>query len=373
MNIYKKFVKPILFKQDPEKVHERSTRLGRAIGKNLFTKKITSCVFDYNHKKLEQDLFGIHFRNPIGLSAGFDYNIDLAKIIGDVGFAFSSGGTVTYNEYEGNVRPRLARLPKSQSLLINKGFKSKGIKKVLDNITFTKHNSAQMGISIGATNSPNTCTPEAQIDDIIKSFEYLVQHETAEKFAYYELNISCPNVAGSGALTDPDVLENLLSRVRKIELKKPLFVKFQLEIEWEHAKELMDIILKYNVDAVIIANLLKKKSNYHFDSEEINNIINSDLKGNFAGKCTEELSNELIGKVYQEYGNQIKIIGVGGVFSVDDAYEKIKRGASLVQLITGMIFEGPQLIKKINKGIVKKMKQDGFETIDEVVGSYYKK
>ena len=321
---------------------------------------------------MEQDLFGIHFRNPLGLSAGFDYNIDLAKIIGDVGFAFSSGGTVTYNEYEGNPKPRLARLPKSQSLLINKGFKSKGIKAVLDNITFTKKNSAQMGISIGATNSANTCTSGTQIDDIIKSFEYLVSHKKAEQFAYYELNISCPNVMGSGALTDPDVLENLLSRVRKIELKKPLFVKFQLEIEWDHAKELMDIIVKYNVDAVIIANLLKKKSNFAFDENEIGEILEKELKGNFSGKSTEHLSNELIGKVYQSYGDKIKIIGVGGVFSADDAYEKMKRGASLVQLITGMVFEGPQLIKKINKGIVKRMKQDGFENIQDLVGSYYK-
>ncbi len=372
MNMYKKLVKPILFKQDPETVHERSTRLGSCMGKTFLTKKITSCLFNYKNKKLEQDLFGVHFRNPIGLSAGFDYNIDLAKIIGDVGFAFSSGGTVTNKEYEGNVRPRLARLPESKSLLINKGFKSKGIKAVLDNITFTHHNPAQIGISIGATNSPDTCAPAAQIDDIIESFNYLVSHEKAKQFAYYELNISCPNVAGSGALTEPEVLEELLSQIRKIDLKKPLFVKFQLEIEWNHAQQLIQIMINHNIDAVIISNLLKKKSNYKFNESEINEIIDNKLKGNFSGKATEELSNELIGRVYQEFGNQIKIIGVGGVFSVEDAYLKMQRGASLVQLITGMVFEGPQLIKNINRGIVKMMKRDGFETLNEVIGSYYK-
>ena len=211
--LYKHIFKPILFKQDPEDVHVRFTKTGAFLGRFRATKFFVKTLFNYQNKKLEQDLFGIHFKNPLGLSAGFDYNIDLAKIIGDTGFAFSSGGTVTNREYEGNAKPRLKRLPKSQALLINKGFKSLGIKKVLENISFTQYNSAHIGISIGATNSPDTCTPDAQIADIIESFNYLINHEKAEKFAYYELNISCPNVAGSGALTDPVVLEKLLSKL----------------------------------------------------------------------------------------------------------------------------------------------------------------
>lgn len=373
MNIYKKVIKPILFKQDPEIVHEGFTKFGIFIGKFWLTKKITKLFFYYKNKKLEQNYFGIHFKNPIGLSAGFDYNVELSKVIGDIGFAFASGGTVTYNEYEGNTKPRLKRLPRSKSLLINKGFKSKGIKKVLKNISFTKINSAQIGISMGATNSPNTCTSDAQIFDILESFKYLINHKKAEKFAYYELNISCPNVAGSGALTEPNVLENLLSELRKLDIKKPLFVKFQLEIEWNHAKELIQIMINHNVDAVIIANLLKKKSNYGFDKKEINEIIDNNLKGNFSGKSTEELSNDLIGRVYQEFGNQIKIIGVGGIFSAEDAYEKIKRGASLVQLITGMVFEGPHLIGGINKKLVSFLERDEYENLSEVIGSYYEK
>lgn len=372
MNIYKKIIKPILFTQDPEKVHNGFTRLGIFMGKFWLTKKITKLLFYYKHKKLEQNYFGIHFKNPIGLSAGFDYNVDLTRSIGDIGFAFCSSGTVTYGEYAGNAKPRLKRLPKSQSLLINKGFKSAGIKKVLNNVSFTQYNPAQIGISLGATNSPNTCASETQIFDILESFKYLIHHKKAEKFAYYELNISCPNVAGSGALTEPRVLENLLSEIRKLPLKKPLFVKFQLEIEWEHARELIQIMIKHNVAVVIIANLLKNKSNFNFDRNEIGEIIDNKLKGNFSGKPTEVLSNELIGKVYKEFGNQIKIIGVGGVFSAEDAYEKIKQGASLVQLITGMIFEGPQLIGEINKKLVIFLERDGYKNISEAIGSYYK-
>ncbi len=372
MNLYKKIIKPILFKQDPEYVHNRFTRIGVFLGNYLFLKRIIKLLFYFeNKKRLGQNLFGIDFKNPIGLSAGFDYNIQLTKVLGDIGFAFMSGGTVTYNFYEGNKKPRLARLPKSKSLLVNKGFKSFGIKKVLDNVSFTSYNSAKVGISIGATNSPLICDPEAQVKDILKSFKYLMQNEKKDNFSYFELNISCPNVAGSGVLTDQDVLDNLLSEIRKIIGKKVLFVKFQAEIEWGEARELVKIMINHNVDAIIVANLLKKKTNYNFEKEEIQKIIDNDWKGNFSGKPVEKFSNDLIGKIYKEFGDRIKIIGVGGIFSAEDVYLKIKLGASLVQLITGMIFEGPQLIGKINKDLVKLLEKDGFENISEAVGSFW--
>ncbi len=131
-------------------------------------------------------------------------------------------------------------------------------------------------------------------------------------------------------------------------------------------------MINHNVDAVIIANLLKNKNNYSFEIGEIDEIINNNLKGNFSGKATEKLSNQLIGNIYREFGNKIKIIGVGGIFSAEDAYEKIKHGASLVQLITGMIFEGPQLIGQINKDLVSLLEKDSYNSINDAVGIYSK-
>jgi dihydroorotate dehydrogenase subfamily 2 len=370
---YKKIIKPILFLSDPEKVHDMFTKYGIFLGKFRFTKWITKNLFSYQNKKLEQNLFGIHFKNPVGLSAGFDYNVQLTNILGDLGFAFMSGGTVTFQEYEGNSKPRLARLPKSKSLLINKGFKSAGLKKVLENVSFTQYFPAQVGISIGATNSPFVCDPDAQVADILESFRYLMKHKKRDSFAYFELNISCPNVAGSGVLADPNVLDRLLKEIREIIGDKVLFVKFQAEIDWEEARELVQIMIDRNVDAIIVANLLKKKENYDFDKEEIQRVIENKWKGNFSGKPVEKFSNDLISNIYKEFGNDIKIIGVGGIFSAEDAYEKIKRGASLVQLITGMIFEGPQLIGDINRKLVMFLKRDGFENISDAVGFYHNK
>ncbi len=371
--LYKKVIKPILFKHDPEFIHDHFTKYGVFLGKFRFTKWIMRSLFSYQHKELEQNLFGIHFRNPVGLSAGFDYNVQLTHILGELGFAFMSGGTVTFQEYKGNPKPRLARLPKSKSLLINKGFKSFGLKKVLENVSFTSYFPAQVGISIGATNSPSVCDSEAQVADILESFQYLMNHEKRDYFAYFELNISCPNVAGSGVLADSKILDELLREIRRIIGDKVLFVKFQAEIDWSEAKGLVQIMIQHNVDAIIVANLLKEKSNYDFDKEEIQKVINNKWKGNFSGKPVEKFSNDLISNIYQEFGDEIKIIGVGGIFSTEDAYEKIRRGASLVQLITGMIFEGPQLIGNINKGLIHLLDKDGYVNIGEAIGSYFKK
>lgn len=369
---YQNIFKPLLFLCDPEKVHNRFTKIGSLLGKNRFTRKLLKSILRYNNLMLRQNLFGVEFINPIGLSAGFDYDGYMTEILGSVGFGFESMGTVTYKYYEGNKKPRLVRLPKSRSLLVNKGFKSEGIKKVLTHSPNFEDKDINIGISIGATNSPETSTSKTQIEDILSSFKYLTSHKKAENFAYYELNISCPNVLGVGTLAEPKQLREILFKIREIGIKKPLFVKFQLEIDWRLARELIEIMIEHKVDAIILSNLLKNKENFEFKKQEIEKIIKKDLKGNFSGKCTQELSNELISKTYKEFGDRIKIIGVGGVFCAEDAYEKIKRGASLVGLITGMIYEGPQVVGEINEGLARLLKEDGYKNISEAIGVYHR-
>lgn len=350
-------------------MHNLFTNFGFRLGKYKFTRRFTKLLFGYSNQTLNTEVAGIRFLNPIGLSAGFDYEGKLTNTLPNISFGFESTGTVTNHLYEGNKKPRLVRLKKSKSLLVNKGFKSSGIRHFLEEITF-EEKSFNVGISIGATNSEATSTPETQIQDIVQSFKYLNNHKKAKRFAYYELNISCPNVLGSGSLATPIYLEQVLSELDKIHLKKPLFIKFPLEIEWEKAKELIQIMIEHKVSAVIVANLLKNRESNKISDEDKEKI--KDLKGNFSGKPTYDLSNELIAKIYKEFGNQIKIVGVGGVFNANDAYEKIKNGASLVQLITGMVYNGPQLIKQINKGLAKKLKQDNLQNISQAVGLYYR-
>lgn len=364
--LYKIFLKPILFLFDAEFVHDTFTNVGEAFGKSKIFKKLVR-LLRYDSPTLQQELFGVSFSNPIGLSAGFDYNGRLTQILGDLGFGFQSVGTVTFSEYEGNQKPRLGRLKASKSLLVNKGFKSEGIEKVLYNRLLTWDNDFRVGISIGATNSKECSTTPNQIEDILNSFKFLKSHKKLNQLSYIELNISCPNVLGSGSLANPESLKEVLSKISEIGIDKPLFVKFQLEIDWDLAKELISIMIEHHVDAIIIANLLKKRDEKYFKNNELKKVEN--LKGNFSGKPTFDLSNELIEKVYREFGDKIKIIGVGGVFNAQDAYIKISKGASLVQLITGMIYEGPQVISEINRDLDRIIKSKGFSNISQAVGS----
>ncbi|MBI2357085.1 quinone-dependent dihydroorotate dehydrogenase [Candidatus Dojkabacteria bacterium] len=368
--LYKYILKPILFRFDPEFIHNLFTSRGRLLGRFRLTRSILKNAFRYDSPSLHQEIAGIKFKNPVGLAAGFDYDGKLTEVLESIGFGFQSIGTVTYSPYEGNSKPRLARLPKSKSLLVNKGFKSDGIEKVLNRNVREWNETFKVGISIGATNSKECSTPKAQIEDIIKSFSYLKSHKLLERFSYLELNISCPNVLGSGSLADTENLEDVLSKIKELGIDKPIFVKFQLEIEWEKARKLIEIIIKYGVEAIIIANLLKQREGSEIRKEELESVKN--LKGNFSGKPTFNLSNELIEKTYREFGDRIKIVGLGGIFNAEDAYEKIKRGASLVQLITGMIYEGPQVIGDINRGLERLLRKDGYKSVDEAVGSAVK-
>lgn len=362
---YRFILKPILFCYDAEDVHKTFITIGKLIAKNEALYKLVNRIYGLKPKSLHQNLLGINFTSPVGLSAGFDYNGELTGVIGKIGFGFESAGTVTYSSYVGNPKPRLARLPKSKSLLVNKGFKNMGLRYVLENNLSQLPQDLPVGLSIGATNSPQTATATSQIKDILKSFEIV---KNRIDFAYFELNISCPNVKGSGVLDKPDILENLLAKIDNLRLTRPLFVKLPAEIEWSKARELIQIMIKYKVAAVIVSNLVKNRNHKAFDKSE----IESAPKGNFSGKPVEEFSNILIENIYKEFRGQILIIGVGGIFTAEDAYKKIKLGANLVQMITGMVYRGPSTIWEINQGLDKLLQKDGYKNISEAVGANLK-
>jgi dihydroorotate dehydrogenase len=364
--VYKTVLKPIFFSFDAENVHDFMTSQGAMFSKISVLKKLLGRIYGYQPAALRQKLLDIEFRSPVGLSAGFDYNGQLTNILGQVGFGFESAGTVTFSSYEGNPKPRLGRLPKSRSLLVNKGFKSLGLSAVLSRNLNRLPADFPVGLSLGATNSPETCTPEAQVADIMRSFEAI---KDREDFAYFELNISCPNVRGSGSLDQPKTLESVLSKIAKLKLKRPLFVKFPAEIEWAQARELIKIMIKYEVAAVIVSNLVKDRSNPAFDPEEMAKMT----KGNFSGKPVESFSNELIKNIYREFRGQILIIGLGGIFSAEDAYRKIRLGANLTQLITGMIYGGPAAIWEINQELARLLAKDDYRNVAEAVGTEVQK
>ena len=361
---YKKIIKPFLFMFDAETVHNRATSIGCLLGKTKIGKKITASLMKYENNALVQNMLGIEFKNPIGLSAGFDYDANLTKIVSDVGFGFATVGTVTNLAYAGNPKPRLGRLPISKSLLVNKGYKSVGadvIVKKLSNHIFD----LPISISIGRSNSSLVDTLEKSIDDIIIAFSKFENQDIHN--SYYEINISCPNlihVKEEVNFYNPNNLEKLLNRIDSLNLKKPVFIKMPITENDKDILTMIEVITKHNVQGVIFGNLEKNRKNPALNQDEVAKCG----KGNFSGKPCYSRSNELISLCYKNYKNKLLIIGCGGVFSAEDAYEKIKRGASLVELITGMIYEGPQLIGQINEGLVKLLKKDGFSNISQAIG-----
>ena len=358
---YKWILKPIFFKIDTETVHDWMIVFLQIVEKYALTKKITYWLFSYKNSSLEQNILGINFKNPVGLAAGWNYEGKLTRIISALGFGFGTIGTITNKPYEGNAKPRLGRLVKSRSLLVNKGFKNMGIKKTLRQLERARF-VIPTGLSIGVTNTSTLASQDNAVSDIVKAFE--AAENSGVPFGYYELNISCPNLQVPVEFYSPDNLSELLNAVTKNKLSKPLFIKMPIEKTNEEVIGMLEVIVKHPVSGVVFGNLQKNKNDPALDPSEVKRF----QKGFFSGKPTEKRSNELISLAYKKYGKKLVIIGCGGIFSAEDAYKKIKLGASLVQLITGMIFEGPQVVSDINLELVKLLKSDSYKNISEAVG-----
>ena len=361
--IYQKIIKPVLFLINAEIIHETITTIGEILGMVGPAKWFIQYLMKTENPSLRQKIAGIDFPAPIGLSAGFDYEAKLTQILPSLGFGFGTVGTITNLPYEGNPPPLLGRLPKSRSLMVNKGFKNMGAKKIIEKLG--KYNfDIPIGISIGRTNSRKLITLDESIIDIISAFSLF--EKSSVKHAYYELNISCPNLYGSISFYPPGYLNLLLKALAKLDVKRPVFVKMPIEKSDEDVFKMLKVIVEFKfIKGVIFGNLQKDRKDPSLDQEEVRKFP----VGNFSGKPCEKRSNELIKLCYKKYGKRLIIIGCGGVFSAEDAYQKIKLGASLVQLITGMVFQGPQLIPQINFGLAELLKKDGFKHISQVNSS----
>ncbi len=358
---YAYLLKPLFFLIDPETVHNRMTKTGNFLGHFSPIRTVFAYAFQYKHKVLEQRIAGIEFENPIGLAAGFDYQAQLTNILPSVGFGFQTVGTITYLPYRGNKKPRLGRLPKSKSLMVNKGFKNDGathVAKLLSHQYFQ----IPVGISVGRTNTV-ALDQEESIVDILRSFKTFESYPLHH--SYYELNISCPNLYGDVTFYPPRKLEELLKEVDMLRLSRPVFIKMPIEKDNEEVLAMLKVIAKHSPAGIIFGNLQKNRKDPSLVTSEVAKFP----RGNFSGKPTFDRSNELIALAYKNYKKRFVIIGCGGVFSAEDAYVKITLGASLVQLITGMVFQGPQLIADINLRLVELLKKDGFSHVAEAVGS----
>lgn len=358
--MYKNILKPILFLFDPEFIHDLFVLTGKIIGSNFVGRFLVKFFCNYENPKLNTTVCGINFKNPVGLAAGFDKNVELTKIIPSVGFGFMEVGAITNKPYGGNKWLRLLRLPKDSSIVVYYGLKNIGselIEKKLKKLKFT----IPVGINIAKTNDASI-KGEDSVNDYVETYKKLRKY-----FAYVTLNISCPNTGDGCSFQDATLLNNLLTELSKIEKTKPIFLKLSCDLSQKEIDEILYVVENFNlVDGFIVGNLLKKRELYNFiSSEERLKII---PHGGISGKPTQKISTEMIRYIYKKTGGKYTIIGLGGIFTAEDAYEKIKAGATLVQIITGLIFGGPMAVKNINKGLVRLLERDGYKNISEAIG-----
>lgn len=360
--LYRTIVKPICFRFDPEDIHDAITSLGVFMGRFSLVRRALQWAFVYQNPRLKQIIAGIPFLNPVGLSAGFDKNVKLVSLLPSIGFGAAEFGSITLKPYGGNPKPRLVRLPKSKGIVVNYGLMNDGAEAIIPRFR-ADTNGMVVGVSIAKTNSTETATVEHGVEDYAQCLQLVKDAEVGD---YYTLNVSCPNTFGGEPFTTKESLTMLLERVQKIGATKPIFVKLPINLSMDDLDSLLRVCVQFCVAGVIIGNLNKVR-----DPHVIHDPVAYQVKGGISGKPTEDLSNACISYTHKHYGDSLYIIGLGGIFSAEDAYAKIRAGASLVQLITGMIFEGPQLIGEINAGLVKLLERDGFASIAEAVGSDY--
>ena len=339
-------IRSLIFKLDPEKAHDLAIK---ALKFNLvFQNKIK------NNKSIQTEIFGKTIPNPIGIAAGFDKDAEVYNSLFKLGFGFVEVGTVTPINQYGNPKPRIFRLEEDEALINRLGFNNSGSEKVSSRIILNPPKGL-FGINIG----PNKDT-KSRIEDFLiclRKFYNLAD--------YLTINISSPNTENLRSFHNEDELDELMSAIEKekkiLKTSVPIVVKISPDIEDENINKISDLLIKYKVKAVIISNTTDKNRHNLFN-------INKLEKGGLSGKPLEKKSNELINKFYKILKNKVKIIGVGGVDSGQSAYQKIINGASLVQLYTGMIYQGPNIVSKINEELINILDKEGVQNISDIVG-----
>ena len=362
-------IRPLIFLMEPEQAHYSLKRMGVLLGSNPVTKWLTALLMDYNHKSLAITVDGIDYRNPVGLSAGFDKDGELTKIYPSIGFGLAELGSFTGEICPGNPGKRLFRMIKSKAIVVWYGLNNEGAETISKRLA--KEDFGRLKVGINAANS--NLTPEFDLEMSIN--DYLKTMKLFKDIGdYYDVNISCPNTQDGEPFVDKKNLDALLTKINE-EIRpisdKPIYVKLAADMTLDEIDIIVDGCIEHGMDGVVCTNLAKPQYNTEHRPEEYPTVDGRLPKGKGAmsGLPLQRISTNVIRHVYRRTRGKLTIIGVGGIFTAKDAYEKITSGASLLHMITTMIFDGPQNINEINRGLVKLLKKDGFETMAEAVGS----
>ncbi|ASW75161.1 dihydroorotate dehydrogenase [Chryseobacterium piperi] len=334
--MYKSIIRPILFKFDPEEVHYLTFSMLKNFG------FLTQLFFPnpIEDKRLEREVFGLKFKNPVGLAAGFDKNAVLFEELSDLGFGFVEIGTLTPKGQPGNDKKRLFRLKEDSAIINRMGFNNEGVDAAVERLKKNKN------VLIGGNIGKNKVTPnEEAVNDYKICFEKLFPYVD-----YFVVNVSSPNTPNLRELQDKEPLTQLLGTLQKMNAKKPnskpILLKIAPDLSDDQLLDIIDIVKETKIAGVIATNTTLSRENLISE--------NQSETGGLSGKPLTKRSTEVIRFLSEKSGRAFPIIGVGGIHSAKDAIEKLDAGASLIQLYTGFIYEGPELINEINKELLKR-------------------
>lgn len=335
--MYRLIIRPLLFRLPPEKVHHMTVAALRVVRHIPFGNAVMRLLYRTG-TKYETEVFGLKFHNPIGLAAGFDKNAEVYNQLDNLGFGFVEIGTVTPKAQPGNSKPRLFRLPADKALINRMGFNNNGLEKAVANMR-RKGKKTIIGASIGK----NTLTPNENAPaDYLRSFRSLYQYAD-----YFVLNVSCPNVANVTALQNRDniiaIVKGLLEFRRGQNQYRPLLLKISPDLTYAQVDDIIDVVREFSLDGIVAVNTTTSREGLKTDSGVVEAMGNGGLSG---GPLTER-ALDMVRYIYNRTEGCFPIIGVGGVMTPADARDMLRAGASLVQVYTGLVYEGPSFVKRI--------------------------
>ena len=363
MAIYTHLIRPLLFRCDPEWTHDRAIQAGRLAGSQPWLRRLLSALYDFRDPRLEIELGGLSFRNPLGLAAGFDKNGHTVDAMAAIGFGHAEIGSISADASRGNPRPRLFRLPQDRAIAVHYGLPNEGADAIAARLR-RAHPTIPLGINIVKTNRGIDAPPDAN-EAIIA--DYLYSARILKNLgSYLCLNLSCPNTeTGRNFFADPGNTRQLMAALADVDIRCPVFLKVSPLGGVRALEELLAEVEGADFVSGFVFNLPSTRPEglrtprHRVDS----------LPGAISGKPIEALIDTCIRELYRHMDRRrYRIIGAGGVFNAEDTYRKIRLGASLVQLLTALVYAGPGIVKEINQGLCQLLDRDGFASISEAIG-----
>ena len=365
--LYRTILRPAVFLQDSEKAHNRLISTLSVTSRSRLLMSLAGNL--YGSPNLPVNLFGLQFPNPLGIAAGLDKNGEAIPAWQAIGFGFSEIGGVTLHDQLGNPKPRMFRATAERALVNRMGFNNLGSEIVHDKLENWKKRGLWPGTPVGVNLGKSKITPlDEAPDDYAGSMRILWEHAD-----FFVVNVSSPNTQGLRELQEQNHLDSILKRCQETNGEcskksetgpKPLLVKIAPELDDDQLESILDLLPKHNLQGIIATNTTTERPSTN--NSKCKMIYNQE--GGLSGVPLKATSTEVIRRIYRMTDGKIPIIGVGGIFNDEDAWEKITAGASLIQLYTGLVFEGPGIARSIINGLSKRVKQAGFENISEAVG-----